>query len=149
MQRSGKKKNKHSNQKGTTLVELLISIAILGMIVGTFLSAFVYATKTNIDTDELTDGTYVAQTCMEEVYALSISASVTNWDQMKSALIDLTHSYSTVNEINYTKQKEGFYVDVKITPDTYTNLYKVVVSSYYDAGCSELAAKMENRIVID
>lgn len=146
--------NFKDNQKGTTLIELLISVFILTFIVGTFLSIYVYSTKTNMNTNELMDGTYVAQTCMEEVYALSKASSVTSLSEMESSL-STRHYIATVSGTNYTFTKEidGFYAEIRIYSDTYTsaiaNMYKLVITTYHDAAHTKSAAKMQNIITID
>lgn len=140
------------DQSGTTLIELLVSITILAMIVTTFLSVFLFATRTNIDTNELTDGTRVAQTCMEEVYSSSKLDTVTNMTGMTTALSSYTSSVSGTN-YTFTKQMDGYYVVIVFTKNAYpsisSTMYKVVVNTYYDAAHTHRAAKMQNIIIID
>lgn len=143
------------NNTGTTLVELLISIVILAFVIGIFLSVFQYSNRTNIDTHELVDGTYVVQTWMEKLYAISESSSVTDISTLKDQ-VNSDGSFSvTVSGSDYIFKKEtdGFYIMITISTDTYaslsSDLYKVVVRAYHDSAYSELAAIMEGIINLD
>ncbi len=65
-----KSENVNRSKDGFTLVEVLASIAILTIIIMTF--AFVYSQtiKTTIQSEEIIDGTYIAQLEMENIYQL-------------------------------------------------------------------------------
>ncbi|MDD3138993.1 MAG: type II secretion system protein [Lachnospiraceae bacterium] len=64
---------KKCNNKGFTLVELLVAIAILAIIVGPLLHGFVTATKVNSKAKKQLEENTVAQNVMEELKAAKIS----------------------------------------------------------------------------
>jgi prepilin-type N-terminal cleavage/methylation domain-containing protein len=139
------------NNKGVSLIEILVSILILSLIVGPFLTLFVHATKTDLDTEQMIDATYIAQGCMEEIYNLSAKSSPANFDDTRNELAAQGYSETiTGSEYIYTKKVDNLYVKYRIDTGTYmlltTNFFKVIVEVYYDIGYSELAAKMENVV---
>jgi len=56
-----------NNQKGLSLVEVLISLAILGLIAVTFLNVFLTAFNNSIKAQEITNYTYATQSVVEEL----------------------------------------------------------------------------------
>ena len=64
------------NEKGFTLLELLVSVVLLTIVVGALLSMFVTSTKTNITSAEVVDEGYMAQKHMEKIYSLGKDKSV-------------------------------------------------------------------------
>ena len=63
---AGLRKFKDDN-RGITLVELIVSIAILAIIVLPFLNAFVTATKTNVKARNKMNATHLATNIMEGI----------------------------------------------------------------------------------
>lgn len=133
-------------------MELLVSIVILAMVIQTFLFVYVYATKSNIHTDESVDGSYVVQSWMEKVYTISRSESVTDITTLENAINSDNSFEVSVSGSLHTlkKQVDGFYLMISINTATYSEvsqyLYKVVVRTYYDSDYSEEAAMMEDII---
>ena len=60
-------------QDGTTLIELVVAIAILSIIVTSFLIFFVQSSQTTQSSENITDATYLAKEEMEYLYNLSVS----------------------------------------------------------------------------
>lgn len=142
------------NNKGLSLIEILISIIILSIMVGPFLAMFVHSTKTNLNTREMVDATYIAQGCMEDVYYLSTKSSHSSFDDTRNELV--TQGYSetiTGSEYVYTKKVDNLYVKIRIDTSAYLTLsadtFKVIIEVYFDAAYHELEAKMENVVVWD
>ena len=54
-----------SDESGMTLVEVLVAIALISMIVTTFLSFFIQAAKTNNRTSDINRATFIAQAHLE------------------------------------------------------------------------------------
>ncbi|NMB44639.1 MAG: type II secretion system protein [Clostridiales bacterium] len=139
------------NEEGFTLVELLVSIAILALIVGAFSYMFVFATKTIITTEEVVNTGYIAQTCMEEVYTLSTTKDT---DGIKTSLVSDGYNYSNLGASGdghkFTKEIEGYYVKIEIKRKAYPSisddLTKVNVGVYKDSGHTDLAASVQNII---
>ena len=59
------------NKKGLTLVEVVVAMALFAIIVPTVLYALETALRINIVSEEFTDANFLAQTDMENIYALS------------------------------------------------------------------------------
>lgn len=55
------------DEAGVTLIELLASIVLITMIVTTFLSFFIQASKTNVRIDDTNEATFIAQEEMERL----------------------------------------------------------------------------------
>lgn len=66
--RGGSRFEKAKNDdRGVTLVEIIVSIAILAIIVLPFLNAFVTATKTNVKAKNEMNATHLATNIMEGI----------------------------------------------------------------------------------
>lgn len=59
------------NQTGMSLVEILASVVILSILLFFVLGMFVNSSKVNVKSEEVIDATYVAQTEIENLYAVS------------------------------------------------------------------------------
>lgn len=59
------------NSKGLTLVEVMASILIIGIILLSFSSLLLQGAKTGESSEEIVDYTYLAQTAMETIYSVS------------------------------------------------------------------------------
>lgn len=110
---AGLRKFKDDN-RGITLVELIVSIAILALIVLPFLNAFVTATKTNVKARNKMNATHLATNIMEgiENNSMKIMAYQFNYP---SEGFDLADGFdmadgSNAKELYY---KNGKYTDVK------------------------------------
>lgn len=143
------------NNKGMSLLELLVSIFILSIIAAPFLSLYIHATKTNLDTRQMVDATYIAQGCMEEIYHLSTLPTLSSFDDTRDELV-MNYGYSetiTGSEYIYIKTINSLYIKSRIDTSTYVsdlaNTYKVIVEVYYDTAHNELAAKLENVVTWD
>lgn len=109
------------NNKGLTLVELIVSIAILAIIVLPLLTSFVQATKTNVKAKNKLHATEVAQNIMEGLENVSLNdialqfnypsygAGFDLFDKGSASVIELKPSGS-----NYTKV-EGEGADLNRT----------------------------------
>ena len=97
-----------SDESGMTLVEVLVAIALISMIVTTFLSFFIQAAKTNNRTSDINRATFIAQAHLETL-----------------------NQYTSYSEIEKTgllvKQEEGFTIKTTIAKGT-TTLYLTKVT---------------------
>lgn len=59
------------NSKGLTLLEVVASILIIGIILLSFSSLLLQGAKTGKSSEEIVDYTYLAQTAMETIYSVS------------------------------------------------------------------------------
>lgn len=156
----GKEKKIKDNNDGFSLIELLVSIILLTIIIGAFLSVFEYVTRNNITSGQIDDEGYVAQTFMEDIID-KVNQDV-EWDEK---IINITADYDSYTapsptslDVKHTFQKEEeerYYVKTEITEGAYTlsgetseneNLIKVVVGVYRDSSYSEKVASVQNII---
>lgn len=98
-----------SDESGMTLVEVLVAIALISMIVTTFLSFFIQAAKTNNRTSDINRATFIAQAHLETL-----------------------NQYTSYSEIEKAKllidqKEEGFTIKTTIAKDT-TTLYLTKVT---------------------
>ena len=98
-----------SDESGMTLVEVLVAIALISMIVTTFLSFFIQAAKTNNRTSDINRATFIAQAHLEKLNQYT--------------------SYSEIEEAKLLidQKEEGFTIKTTIAKDT-TTLYLTKVT---------------------
>ena len=101
-----------SDESGMTLVEVLVAIALISMIVTTFLSFFIQAAKTNNRTSDINRATFIAQAHLETL-----------------------NQYTSYSEIEKTgllvnQEEEGFTIKTTIDmpKDNTTTLYLTKVT---------------------
>ena len=110
---AGLRKFKDDN-RGITLVELIVSIAILALIVLPFLNAFVTATKTNVKARNKMNATHLATNIMEGIENNSMKTMAYQFNYPSEGF-DLADGFdmadgSNAKELYY---KNGKYTDVK------------------------------------
>lgn len=71
-------KERHCDEKGFTMVEVLASTVLIVLILSTFLMMFAQATRTNLASETIVDSTYTAQAEMEKIYGLSKKTAPVN-----------------------------------------------------------------------
>ncbi|AZP03679.1 type IV pilus modification PilV family protein [Jeotgalibaca ciconiae] len=101
------------DESGMTLVEVLASIVLISLIVTTFLSFFIQASKTNNQTKDVNFATFIAQAELEELNQYT-----------KIEDIDLDEN----GEIVKTSPENDFTIRVKITKLPDINLYNAFVT---------------------
>jgi prepilin-type N-terminal cleavage/methylation domain-containing protein len=138
-----KRKNNLYTRKGMTLVEVIISMAILAIIIVPFLTMFVQSTVTTRKSEVILDATYVAQSNMEELYSLSISKTLSD------SIIQLTdNDFEAIKvadrDYDCTKQGGAYYIKIEIRGSEYEGvLVKTLVEIYENSSMDKLEAQME------
>ena len=101
-----------SDESGMTLVEVLVAIALISMIVTTFLSFFIQAAKTNNRTSDINRATFIAQAHLEKLNQYT--------------------SYSEIEEAKLLddQEEEGFFIKTTMDKpeDNTTTLYLTKVT---------------------
>lgn len=101
-----------SDESGMTLVEVLVAIALISMIVTTFLSFFIQAAKTNNRTSDINRATFIAQAHLETLNQYT--------------------SYSEIEEAGLlvNQEEEGFFIKTTMDKpeDNTTTLYLTKVT---------------------
>ena len=116
-----------SDESGMTLVEVLVAIALISMIVTTFLSFFIQAAKTNNRTSDINRATFIAQAHLETLN------QYTSYSEIEEAylLVDQEEEGLTIK----TKD-EGFFIEttIDVPKDNTTTLYLTKVTGTKSCG---------------
>lgn len=123
-----KQKNKKINNKGFTLVELLIAVAIVAVIVAPILTAITTSMKVNKKSDDMLNETAVAQTFMEGLQDMSLEeiarqfSTVTNPGGMLNFLPSgMGGTIHREDQTSFpTQDQDGNWVFQKSANNTYT-----------------------------
>jgi type II secretory pathway pseudopilin PulG len=140
-----KEKNCLFYKKGTTLIEIIVSLALLTIISISFLTMFVQSANSNSKSENIISATYLAQIAMEDLYSLSKSYSLND-----SVLQLSNRGYAKTviisgSDYNFTISRDGYYILIQLRDSSYSgNLVKVVVKVYNNNSMSILEAQMEN-----
>ncbi|MFC4696520.1 type IV pilus modification PilV family protein [Enterococcus aquimarinus] len=110
-----------SDESGMTLVEVLVAIALISMIVTTFLSFFIQAAKTNNRTSDINRATFIAQAHLETLN------QYTSYSEIEKQYTSYSESEKTGLIV---KQEEGFTIKATTTgpTDNTTTLYLTKVT---------------------
>ena len=123
-------KNARCKERGLTLIEVILSLAILGIIIVPFLNMFIFSTMTNRKSENILDATYVAQNIMEQRYAESRNGNGIPED----------------SEEGYSDPYGGGYWVNEII-EVEDNLVRVIVEVYSDNSKEKLEAQMETYLL--
>lgn len=113
---------------GLTLIELIISIAILGLIIIPFLNTFVFSTTTNKKSADVLEATYIVQDILERRHE----------ESRKGGEIPSTGKYPDSHGSGYWIHE---FVDVE------ENLVRLIVKVYADEGGKVLKSQMETYLL--
>ena len=122
------------DESGVTLIELLASLAILTLIVASFLGFFIQSARTTSRTSEVDEATFLAQEEMEELVYLSSNGII-------------PEGFDEGESINYERT---YTVKISYKEDT-NELYAVIVEVFEGDTDDDSARKaiMENRLPFD
>lgn len=124
-------KDARCKEKGLTLIEVILSLAILGIIIVPFLNMFVFSTMTNRKSENILDATYIAQNIMEQRYAESKNGN----GIPENSESEYPDPYDNSYWVNETIEKiEG-------------NLIRVLIKVYSDDNKNKLEAQMETYLL--
>lgn len=138
------RKNSLTNQ-GLTLIEIILSFAILSIVLSVFLNLFSDAGKDNLSVSYKSKAVYMAQSYMEMVYEGSTEHSYNTYHSILTADDpEYNFVWNSVNAV-YEKTDDDYFVRIKITFQK-MNLYKVLVQ-VYDNSQTELLAQNESAFI--
>ncbi|OAT80882.1 hypothetical protein A6P54_12805 [Bacillus sp. MKU004] len=127
------------SERGITLVEIIASIAILSLIILTFVPIFTQSMRSSKAASDMLDSTYLAQTVMENVYQLTTEYQ---FNEAVNHVDEMTFIGSQDDWYQYVQYKDGTYIELLIEkPDD--ELSNVLVKVYADDTKSKLEAQME------
>lgn len=140
------------NNKGVTLVELIVSLLILVIVFAPLMTSFVTALKANKTAKELTHGETVAQNIMEQVKFLKYkgasadgSGFTKHTDELTGAVADYTLEKNNIHEgdgyydvqVVFDPNDTGIRTEYK--PDDGSEATMIDVNEYEFADMSELS----------
>ncbi len=101
MKNAAEKQNKMKSQKGTTLLEVIVSLALLGIIGVLFLSGAQNSAKARVQADERASAKIIAESVIDSVKKMDYSSSyeVTVPAEYTGFTADITADYLESNDI--------------------------------------------------
>ena len=129
------------NEDGVTLVELLAALAILAIIVTSFLAFFIQSARTSSQASHVNEATFLAQQQMEEVVYYSSNFTFKETESGLGLLPDSGIYYKRTSVDGYLIRTELSKDNSETFKDA--ELYKVIIT--VNEG-STLRAQMENRL---
>lgn len=125
-----------------TLIEVMISFTILGIIVAAFTPLFVLSAKNNDETGNMLDSTHLGKDIMEFVYNLSLSVP---FEDLGEELVD-NHGYTDLTGDSYGYEFEnGKYAQLEFLESE--NLINVVLKIFNNIGMNRLEVQFETLYV--
>ena len=142
------RKKRMMDESGISLVEVVASMAILSLLLTTFLMMFIQSAKIAKSSENIIDATYIAQTEMERLYGVSLN---TKYAERETKIVELGYlkkeqqgNYLTFEKIDI-ETGALIKVEVKHHPP-YPNMTNVIVEVYESIN-TPLRAQMENILV--
>lgn len=134
------------DEKGFSLVEVIASIVILTIILVSVFSMLTQSAKTSKSSENIVDATYVAQSEMENLYAL---AKKTAFSSHATTIINegYTNVDASGNPLGYYEKTDSYYIKLTVRDisDKYTSLTRIVIQVYDKKG-GILKSQMENTL---
>jgi Tfp pilus assembly protein PilV len=134
-----------SNKQGITLIEAVVSIAIILVIVITVAKIFPLALKINNHAEQETIATNLAQAKIEETFSLSYDDIAIGTSEAKHRLASDTN-----NPFYYfQRQTAAEYVDINMNhSDSDTGLKKIVTTVYWQSPVFKSEKNINLQILI-
>ena len=133
---------------GLTLIEIILSIAMIGIIVIISVSIFTISTKTNIESETMLNSTYLGRDVMELVYYLSKNIFYENLEEsLKTELEDKGYIKCNIDPSKNAycyKYKDKKYLYIEFNEREEGNLIGVIVKIYKDKNMNELEVQYES-----
>jgi len=82
--------------RGATFIEVILALVILALIIGPFMSAFVFADRSTVGAGEVLDASFVAQRRLEELSALDFRSAVDAGNRIREPYSGLFAEVSAV-----------------------------------------------------
>lgn len=136
----------YKDQTGATLVELIASIAILALVVTSFLTFFIQSAKATQSSEQVTAATYSGQNQMEYLYHLSETLTI------EKTILELESraqsSTSKGLKRSYTYQEDGISYVLNITlPDSKTSKQPNIINFFLEGSKNgKTVIQFENKI---
>jgi len=115
------------NKKGMTLIEVVVAIAIFGIVMVTIFPAVLVLNLMNTYSYEKLDTTYIAQQEMEKIIFESRTRNLSNLRTYLDDVMGYTHDSSVLTSFVYHKDFTNYTITVSFTQFESTNLYNLIV----------------------
>jgi len=127
-----------NNKKGLTLIELIISIAIISIIAAAFIPLFVMSAKSNAKSETTLVSTYTGRDAMELIYSLSREVP---YERLANELVKAGYSKLSDSEFGF-KNEDDKYLVMKFTEED--NLIRALVKVYKDTDRDQVETQYES-----
>lgn len=127
----------YKDNKGLTLVEIIVSLAILGIIVIAFIPLFTMSAMVMNRAEQTLEATYTGKDTMELMYNLSTNV---NYGDLETELLSRGYS-KDINNLFIYENTDDKYIELYFTDQE--NLVKVVTKVYSDINRTELQSQYE------
>ena len=128
------------SRSGLTLIELILSIAIIAMIIISFMPLFAMSAKNNRKSEDTLSATYLGKDAMELAYHLSKTVA---YDDLESQM--LTEGYTHLSDHEYEIESEGKYIHMSFFKND--KLVKVLVKVYQDETRGQVEVQYESLYI--
>ena len=138
------------NKRGMTLIEVVVAIAIFGIVMVTVFPAILVLNLMNTYSFEKIDATYIAQEEMEKIIFESRSVNNTIAD-IQTKIVSMGYSLqvdeSTSSKFVYLKIEENYSISVTLTQRGTTRLFDLLILVSSDTNDIEGARTQLETIV--
>jgi len=131
-----------NNNKGLTLIELLVSFTLISIILLSFFYFFIQGAKSNQVSKEIIDATALAQTYMEKFYKISVEHTYT----AGLAMIREDEGFNQVSSNIFNKSENNYYLKLELLQPSTSGISVVRLYVYSDETENNLKAQMESRL---
>ena len=115
------------NKKGMTLIEVVVAIAIFGIVMVTIFPAVLVLNLMNTYSYEKLDTTYIAQQEMEKIIFESRSRNLENLRTYLDDVMEYTQDNTVLTSFVYHKDFTNYTITVSLTQFETSNLYNLIV----------------------
>ncbi len=139
-----KKKLRKLNNQGSSIVLVIVALSFIGIIIGSLLTASLYAYKQKLQQINAKNNFYYVEQAMQEIYA---GVGVNTLEEMKKAYV------YTIENMVYFDVDSGTYET--LSDESANHLFKTTFmeymkgSDYFGRGDTELAKTLESYITND
>ena len=133
--------NKKLDNRGSSIIMVVVSLAFIGIIIGALLSAASYAYRLKLQNLNAKDNFYYVEQAMQEIYA---GVGANTIEEMKDAYV-----YTVENMVRYDLEK-GIYVT--ISDEEANKMFKekfmknILDNPYFKQGADTLATTLQSYI---
>lgn len=96
----------YKSDSGATFLEVILALVILALIIGPFMSAFVFAERGTVVAGDVLDASFVAQRRLEELSALDFRSAVDAGNRIREPFSDL---FAEVSAVPYHPANPHFF----------------------------------------